>query len=542
MAAEENSGERVLIVTPTRRDAEVTCQLLANARIDCVPCAGLEDLAREIRVGVGAIVLTDATLAVPGAEALLSALASQPAWSDVPTVLLTGDRQRSDLAQRTLSRLTNVTLLDMPSSTRSLVSAVDSSLRARRRQYEIRDQLVRQAAAEEALREADRRKDEFLATLAHELRNPLGALRNGLQVLLHGPGEAAMRERMLGMMDRQSRLLVKLIDDLLDVSRIATGKVDLRRDRLDLRAVIEAALELGQTAVDAAHHDLRVELPADPVWVSGDQSRLAQVIGNLVNNAAKYTPDGGRIVVSLVGDAGQAIVRVVDNGVGMPAEVIPHVFDLFTQVNRTLDRAQGGLGIGLALVRQLVALHRGSVGADSPGAGRGSTFTLTLPLASSPAAAQAPAPSPAQGRPADGRRRLRLLIVDDNADVADSLAALLEDAGHQTRTEYGGAAGIRAAEEFAPDVVFCDIGMPGTDGHELASQLSSKPELASTLLVAVTGWGGDERQRRTKAAGFHVHLTKPVDFDAVEAVLARVAGGSGGVGPRELAEKCSAGS
>jgi CheY-like chemotaxis protein len=208
----------------------------------------------------------------------------------------------------------------------------------------------------------------------------------------------------------------------------------------------------------------------------------------------------------------------------MPAEVIPHVFDLFTQVNRTLDRAQGGLGIGLSLVRQLVALHGGSVSAASRGTGQGSTFTLTLPLVSSASTSEAPASTPEETRPVGGRRRLRLLVVDDNADVADSLAALLEDAGHQTRTEYGGAAGIRAAEEFAPDVVFCDIGMPGTDGHELASQLSSKPHLASTLLVAVTGWGGEERQRRTKAAGFHIHLTKPVDPDAVEAVLSRVAG------------------
>jgi signal transduction histidine kinase len=439
---------------------------------------------------------------------LLSALASQPAWSDVPTVLLTGDRQRSDLAQRTLSRLTNVTLLDMPSSTRSLVSAVDSSLRARRRQYEIRDQLVRQAAAEEALREADRRKDEFLATLAHELRNPLGALRNGLQVLLHGPGEAAMRERMLGMMDRQSRLLVKLIDDLLDVSRIATGKVDLRRDRLDLRVVIEAALELGQTAVDAAHHDLRVELPRDPVWVSGDQSRLAQVIGNLVNNAAKYTPEGGHIEIEVLCEVDDCMVRITDNGLGIPPDLLERVFDLFAQGERTLDRSEGGLGIGLTLAKRIVILHGGTIRAESEGAGKGSTFTVTLPrlrleMGQDPSADIAPDLPPAA-------RKRTILVVDDNSDAAASIAMFLRMLGHDVEVEHDGAAALHRIVASAPEIVLLDIGLPGLDGYEVARRVRERPEGQGIRLYAMTGYGQEEDRKRALASGFDAHLVKPV--------------------------------
>jgi two-component system, sensor histidine kinase len=519
---ERSRTERVLIVTPTRRDAEVSCQLLRRAGIDCQACDDLRSLAREARAGAGVLLLTDVGLVQPGIEDFFSALESQPAWSDIPIVVLSGDSDRSLRVQQTLAKLTNVTLLDMPSSTRSLVSAVESALRARRKQYEICERLVRQSEAEEALRQADRRKDEFLATLAHELRNPLGAVRNGLQVLMRGTADAATSERMLGMMDRQSRLLIKLIDDLLDVSRIATGKMDLRRDRLDLRAVVEAGVEMGQTGVDAGRHELRIELPAGPLWAVGDQARLAQVVGNLVNNAAKYTPDGGRIHVSLRGEGVRGLVRVADNGVGMPAEAIPHVFEMFTQVNRTLDRSQGGLGIGLSLVHQLVELHGGSVQAESNGVGKGSTFTLRLPLAQAMFVTAPPEPVAPELHAESLPRRLRLLVIDDNADVADSLAALLEESGHEARTEYGGAAGIRAAVEFAPDVVFCDIGMPGINGHEVAFELKAKPQFASTLLVAVTGWGSDEHHRRTREAGFDVHLTKPVDPEAVQELLARI--------------------
>jgi signal transduction histidine kinase len=508
------------MVAPTRRDADVTCRLLERSAVQCDACGGLGSLAAEMQGGVGAILLTDSALLDAAYGAFQKALSAQPAWSDVPIVLLTRDKEWSDQARRALAALTNVTLLDMPTSTRSLLSAVQAALRARRKQYQIRDQLVRQAHAEEALRQADQRKDEFLATLAHELRNPLAAIRTGLQVMVRTPGDADRRERVLGMLDRQSALLVRLIDDLLDVSRISTGKVVLNRERLDLRHVIDAAVELAQSGMEAARHEVRIELPSGPVWVNGDGSRLAQVISNLLHNAAKYTPDGGRIVVSLVRSGGEAVIEVKDNGLGLPPEMLPRVFDLFTQVNRTLDRAQGGLGIGLSLVRHITELHGGSVAAASDGPDRGSTFAVRLPVTAPEAAMAASREAPVD---ADDReqRQLKLLVVDDNADVADALSTLLQADGHRIETAYSGAAGLEAAHRFRPDVIFCDIGMPGLDGHEVAARLRSDPQYDDTLLVAVTGWGTDEHKRRTAAAGFDVHLIKPISPQAVEAVLRR---------------------
>ena len=516
-----STEERVLLVAPTRRDAEVTCRLLGNAGVPCLACADLQQLAAEIRRGTGAVVLTDVALAAEGVDAFLAGLAEQPTWSDIPVVLLMRDMAYSYEARRTLGAFTNLTLLDLPASTRSMVSAVQAALRSRRRQYENRDRIARQAAAEEALREADQRKDEFLATLAHELRNPLATIRNCLPMLVKGQADPQLTRRLVGMMDRQSQLLVKLIDDLLDVSRIATGKVRLRRERLDLRAVVESALEMGQTALDAAHHALSVELPPGPVWVLGDQERLAQVISNVLNNAAKYTPDGGRIVLTLAQEGDEGVIRVADNGAGLPAELVPSVFDLFTQVNRTLDRSQGGLGIGLSLVKRLTELHGGSVSAASEGIDRGSTFTIRLPIHAAPDTAFAGDDAAARAV-ADSGKRLKVLVVDDNPDVADSLAVLLSARGHVIRTEYAGASGLEAAEEFEPHIVFCDIGMPGIDGHQLARTLRANPRFSATLLVAVTGWGSEDHQRRTRQAGFDLHLTKPASLEAVDAILARV--------------------
>jgi signal transduction histidine kinase len=512
--------ERLLVAAPTRRDGEVTVELLRKAGVDCVICPDLKGMAEQLAAGAGALLLTEVALTHPDMGAVLRVLEHQPAWSDVPSIVLIRERMDSPATGRVLALLTNVTVLDRPVSTRSMVSAVLAALRARRRQYQIREHMLQQARAEQALLEADQRKDEFLATLAHELRNPLAPIRTGLQVLARVPSDADQSARLREMMERQLVQLVRLIDELLDVSRISTGKVVLQRERLDMREVVQAALEASQPAVDAAQHQLRVDLPCEPVWVVGDPPRLSQVISNLVHNAAKYTPNGGRITVALSEQQGEVVVSVADTGVGIPPDMLEHVFDMFTQVNRTLDRAQGGLGIGLSLVRRLMELHGGHVAAESPGLERGSTFTIRLPAAANELVTAAVAPPAAQRMAA--RRRLRVLIVDDNADAADTLAILLSAHGHLARTEYGAQAALDAAREFRPQAVFCDVGMPGMSGNEVAARLRADPRHASTVLVAVTGWGSEEDKRRTHHAGFDFHLTKPVSFEAVDSVLSRI--------------------
>jgi PAS domain S-box-containing protein len=369
--------------------------------------------------------------------------------------------------------------------------------------------------AEEALREADRRKDEFLATLAHELRNPLAPLRTGLHVLdLAGDPEAARRTRR--MMERQLGHMVRLIDDLLDVSRITSGKVVLQRDRMAVQDAARAAIESARPQIEAARHRLNVELPDAPLWVDADATRVSQVIGNLLTNAAKYTPDGGEVGLRVEAGEGEARVIVTDTGLGIPADALGEVFGMFAQVNRTLDRAQGGLGIGLALARRLVEMHGGHIEAASDGLGRGSTFTVHLPLSIEAAAVPlADAVSPAEAS------RRRILVVDDNQDAAATLAMMLELEGHDARAAFNGADGLRIAEAARPDIAFLDLGMPGMDGFELARRLRALPGGVAMLIVAVSGWGGEGDKRQSAEAGFDLHLTKPVSVEAVQAAVAR---------------------
>jgi PAS domain S-box-containing protein len=371
--------------------------------------------------------------------------------------------------------------------------------------------------AEHALREADRRKDEFLATLAHELRNPLSPVRTGLQVLnLTDDADTALRTRQ--MMERQLAHMVRLIDDLLDVSRITSGKVVLRRERITLQEAVRSALESARPMIEAAGHRLQVDLPREPVWLDADPTRLAQVLGNLLTNAAKYTPDRGEIHLVAREVNGDAEVSVRDTGLGIPADALADVFGMFAQVNRTLDRAQGGLGIGLALARRLVEMHGGAIRAASDGLGCGSTFTVTLPLApAAPAALPVGIESAAESAPR------RVLVVDDNVDAAETLVMLLRLDGHDTRYAHSGADGLRIADAFLPDVVFLDIGMPGMSGHDVARNLRRDARFERTLLVAASGWGGDGDKRLSLEAGFDLHLTKPVSADAVRHALARSA-------------------
>lgn len=365
---------------------------------------------------------------------------------------------------------------------------------------------------EETLREADRRKDEFLATLAHELRNPLAPIRTGLQVLNRTRDPESAR-RTQEIMERQIDHMVRLIDDLLDVSRITSGKVTLQRERVSLQDVVEAGVDAARPLIESARHELTLDLPEQPVWLDADPARLAQVVSNLLTNSAKYTPTGGQITLSARRDGEEAVLAVSDTGLGIPPDMLGRIFEMFTQVNRTLDRAQGGLGIGLALARQLVQMHGGTIAVESPGPGQGSTFTVRLP-----AAVQAPPPPPEPVHPA-GTTPLRVLVVDDNMDAAESLAMLLELEGHETRTAFSGLDALSAAASFAPHLVFLDIGMPRMSGYEVATRFRADPALAPAVLVALTGWGSQDDKHRAKEAGFDFHLTKPVDAAAVDEIL-----------------------
>jgi PAS domain S-box-containing protein len=368
------------------------------------------------------------------------------------------------------------------------------------------------------LTDADRRKTEFLATLAHELRNPLAPLRSGLQVMRLSAGNPDATARVLDVMERQLGHMVELVDDLLDVARITRGQVELKQARIDLKDVLDAAIEAAMPTMEDHRHRLRVEIGAGPLPLFADATRLTQVVSNLLNNAAKYTPRGGFVTLAARREHGEAVIAVTDNGVGIAPKSLDEVFGLFNQVGREHDRSQGGLGIGLSLVRSLVELHGGSVTAASGGAGLGSEFTVRLPLA-----AVAPGAADAPGLPLPPPLRVhavRVLVVDDNRDAADTLSALLELLGHVAQVANDGRAALDAMQDFRPQVVFLDIGMPGMNGYQVAEAIRDDRRFDQPLLVALTGWGGEEDRARTDAAGFDLHLTKPVDLAAIEKMLA----------------------
>ena len=376
-----------------------------------------------------------------------------------------------------------------------------------------------------ALREADQRKDEFLALLGHELRNPLAPIRNALGILRLPGADPAVAGRARETMERQVEHLVRLVDDLLDVSRIMRGQVELRRERIDLATVVARAVETSQPAITAEGHALEINLAPEPLWVNGDLVRLAQVVSNLLNNAAKYTDRGGRIRVSLARDGHEGVLRVQDTGIGIPAELLPRLFDMFFQVERRTRQSQGGLGIGLSLVRGLVELHGGSVEALSAGPGRGSEFVIRLPLLGLGSEVQSPTSSGAGPAPGDlepgrlGPRR-KVLVVDDNVDAADTLAMLLELNGQEVRVAYDGRSALAQAEADPPRVAFLDLGMPHMDGYELARAFRAHPALRDVKLIALTGWGQPEDRQRTREAGFDYHLVKPVETTALDRLLA----------------------
>jgi CheY-like chemotaxis protein len=371
---------------------------------------------------------------------------------------------------------------------------------------------------EQSLRLADQRKDEFLATLAHELRNPLAPIRNSLEILNMPYVDAETAARIREMMERQVQHLVRLVDDLLDVSRVTRGKIELRRQDVDLGSIVAHTVETVQLLMEAQGHELTVTLPSEPLFLDADPVRLAQVVGNLLTNAAKYTEANGRIALIAIREGNEAVLRLQDNGIGIAADMLPRIFELFVQGNHAATRSQGGLGIGLTLVKNLVEMHQGSIEAHSDGLGTGSEFVVRLPL--SVQQREEPAGTtekPRQVPPVSGHR---LLVIDDNQDAANSLAMLLRMQGYEVRVALSGAEALAITRSYTPQVVFLDIGMPGMDGYEVARKLRLQPGLHSVVLAAVTGWGQEEDRRRTTKAGFDYHLVKPPEPKAVQHVLA----------------------
>lgn len=507
------NDDRVLLLSLTRRDATTTAALLHEAGIRSAPCASFDRLLEALADGAAGILVPEETLTPASLDGLAAALRSHPPWSDLPILVLVRAGGTSASTREAVRTLGNVMLLERPLGLATLVSAVRTALRARRRQYQIRDHFDERLRIEESLRLAEQRKDEFLATLGHELRNPLAPLLSGMHLLRLGGLDATRSAHVLDIMERQITQLARLVDDLLEVSRITRGMIEMRQHPLDLVAVVRAAIDATRPVIDAAGHELVTTLPDTPLAIVGDRVRLTQVLTNLLTNAVKYTGGRGRIDVTARRDGDEAVVSVRDNGIGISPTHLAAVFEMFMQVDRSNRQAQGGLGIGLTLVRTLVESHGGRVEARSAGPGTGSEFLVWLPLLGQRVSAD-DVPTPLRPWPAR-----RVLVVDDNRDAAETLSALLQALGATVSVAHSGRSALDQLDAFAPDTVLLDIGMPEMDGYEVARRIRARTGAGEVLLIALTGWGQERDQRLSKAAGFDHHMVKPPDLDKLRELL-----------------------
>ncbi len=512
----EASELRVLLLLPTVKDASLTATMLGKAGVVCHRCSDLAELCRELARGAGAAIIAEESAGLENAECLKRWLDAQPAWSDLPVIILARHGADSTAAYDSVYWFGNVTLLERPTRVSLLVSAMRSALRGRERQYQIRDHLRQKEVNEEALREADRRKDEFLAILAHELRNPLAPIRNSIHILSlrnqHDP--AAMQ--ICDVIERQVNHMVRLVDDLLDVSRVTRNKIELKKEPLEVASFVRSAVEASRPLIDAAKHQLALSLPIEPLTIEGDFVRLTQVVANLLNNAAKYTDPGGQIWLSVKQDQGEVVISVRDSGSGIAPEHLPHVFELFMQVDHRAARTQGGLGIGLTLVKSLIELHGGKLNATSLGLGQGSEFQVRLPLLHP---SRIDRRDIAQALPQAPLTAKRILVVDDNKDAASSLGLLLKVMGATVKVVNNGPDALEAIAKAPPSIVLLDIGMPGMDGYEVARRIREQNLGRDITLIALTGWGQESDRQRTHEAGFDYHLTKPAEIDALQTLL-----------------------
>jgi signal transduction histidine kinase/ActR/RegA family two-component response regulator len=540
------SNERVLVLTPTGRDGEVASRILATAEIASHECTTMKEVCAELEAGAGALVIAQEALRGDTVPRLLEWLHKQPAWSDFPLIVLTssgGDAVRNQkFAQVFASE--NASLLERPFRASTLVSVVQSALRSRRRQFEVRqllDQRAELLKAERMAREeaeaANRIKDEFLASLSHELRTPLNAMVGWCQLLRTGKMSEEETAQGLEVIERNAHVQTQLVDDLLDVSRIVSGKLRLEVQQVNLPNIIEAAIAAVMPAATAKN--IRVARNIDPaagaVW--GDPARLQQIVWNLLTNGMKFTPKGGQLVVGLARIDSHVEIRVADNGIGIAPEFLPYVFDRFRQADASTTRAHGGLGLGLAIVRQLAEMHGGNVRVESAGPGKGATFIVQLPRVLASTIEQRSEKSNGQSNgtssvPCTGvdLSRLRVLVVDDDPDSRNLLKRVLTECGAEVDVADSADAAIGKVAGFEPHLLVSDIGMPIRDGYDLIREIRSQGKTGRTLpAIALTAFARFEDRQRALLAGFQTHLMKPVNPSELAAVVASLAGRTGTV-------------
>ena len=502
----------VFVVTPIGRDTELICSALSRVEI-CAHGwrAGAEPDATSL-LSYGAVIIGEEALEGPPAQMLLRALEEQPVWSDLPVIILASSHGlvgRNRVNAQEIFNTSNVTFLQRPVPTMSLVSTVRAALRARMRQYEVKELLEYR---ERQLLE----KDAFLAMLGHELRNPLAPVRNAIYVWKSQLSSEEQKVKARESMERQVQHMSRLVDDLLDVARISRGKISLRRERCDLCQLLRSAVDDHRGQVEKLEIALDLRMPQSPVWVDGDRTRLSQVFGNLIQNAAKFTDKNGRITVDLraIRETSTAVMTVWDTGIGMTRETLSRIFEPFNQGDASLERNRGGLGLGLAVAKKLVELHGGRIEAASEGVGRGSNFSVTLP-----ASFDGSIMNPTETADSKMSSGLTVLLVEDNPDAAETTKLVLELMGHSVTHAYNGSDALELARSMRPEIVLCDIGLPGMSGYQVAAAL--RQENQCCRLIALTGYGQQEDHVRAQEAGFDLHLTKPVDPALLEATLTK---------------------
>jgi signal transduction histidine kinase/ActR/RegA family two-component response regulator len=492
--------KRVLIYAPSGQDAMLASKMLSLASVDNLVCDTAAQLASELLIGVGAVLTVEEALSGGGGLKVLGDFVQrQPNWSDLPIVLLTNRGPDSISVRQALNVLGNVTLLERPVRTLTLITSLQSVLRAREKQYQVR--------------ETDRRKDEFLASLGHELRNPLAPIRTSMGVLTHMYPDQAPVKKVSEVIERQVTHLTRLVDDLLDVARINSGKIELQRDYTSFSAIIGHVTELCSGPAAARNIKIDVSLPAEEVVLHADYARLVQIVANILSNAVKFTPVDGYISVRALVEFGTLKIYIKDTGIGLEPEAQERIFAMFEQSRPPSGQIASGLGIGLSLSRQFAEMHGGSVHVHSEGLGKGSEFVVSLPVVTEKRPTESSQPDVAIGQV---DRRPKVLVVDDNRDAADSLQALFEMENCNVATAYDGFDAVQAVEQTMPDMIVMDLGMPTMDGYEAARRIRCKPGSKDVLMIAVTGWGQSDARQRTIEAGFDHHLIKPVNFDEIK--------------------------